>query len=254
MYRQIIKLEGSVANTALPDLDVTAAEIAVAQIQSIVSWPALATWGVTDAKTGVLDRLSEAVRLANGATDLAARFAAGGVPSLVGYVPNNVNQGILSPLDSVNSAFTIGLVARTGLAIGSYSASANSWWLINDNISASATLGALRFSIAGTVSTFAEYQAAGGPAMTANDWIRVVLIVDRVAGTITLRVNGVQILQKTGVLTTAVSLAEFAVGIFNTGSQAIRAAQYRSPIAFSTALAGDDLALLEAMLLEKTLQ
>ncbi|MNW21852.1 hypothetical protein D3C71_2229940 [compost metagenome] len=48
-------------------------------------------------------------------------------------------------------------------------------------------------------------------------------------------------------------LAELGIGIFNTGSQAIRVAFYRSPIAFSRPLSDAEILTVEAMLLEKTL-
>lgn len=249
MYRQIIKLEGTINNVNLPDLDVTQAEIDAAQISGLTVWPAMYSWGASPDNAGLLDRLTDAIRMANGSTAVSTRFAAGGTPSLEGYAPNAVNQAIVSALDTSES-FTVGLVVRTGCAFGSYSSAANAWWIINDNISNSATLGKLRLSIGGISSTFAEY---AGPVLTATDWHRLVLIVDRAAGTIKVRHNGVDALLKAGLSTSAVIPGELAVGVFNTGAQSIRAAQYRSPIAFNRALSGDDLAIVEALLLEKTL-
>lgn len=250
MFRQIIQLEGSVTNPALPDLDVTAAEIAVAQLAGIAVWPAMASWGVTDAATGLLDRLTDDTRLANGATGIGARFALGGAPSLEGYTLTSVNQGIIAPLDT-SKGFTIGIVARSGLALGSFSTSANTWWMIHDNIDTSPTKGKLRMSVGGITSVFADY---AGPPLTPTDWHYIVLVVDKTAGTIRIRHNGVETLLRSGMASGANILAEFGIGIYNTGSQAIRAAFYRSPIAFNRPLSDAEILTLEAMLLEKTLR
>lgn len=249
MYRQIIQLEGKVTNANLPALDVTQKEIDTAQLASIASWPALASWGVSSANTGVLDRLNDSVRLANGSALVSSRFVTGGVPILEGYSLNNVDQAIVSALDTSGS-FTVGIVVRNGLATGSYSSSTGQWWVIHDNIDASPTKGKLRISIGGITSTYAEYN---GPPITATDWHYIVIIVDRTAGTIKIRHNGADALLKAGLSPAASILNEFAVGIFNTGTQALRAAQYRSPIAFTKAVSGTDLATLEAMLAEKCL-
>ncbi|MNQ75179.1 hypothetical protein D3C85_899640 [compost metagenome] len=249
MFRQIVQLQGTVTNTNLPDRDVTDAEIAVAQLADIAVWPAMASWGLTDEATGLLDRLTDTARLANGAQAIGARFALGGTPSLEGYTLNAVNQAIIAPLDT-SKGFTIGIVARSGLALGSFSTPANTWWVIHDNLDTSPTKGKLRLSVGGITSVFADY---AGPPLTPTDWHYIVLVVDKTAGTIRLRHNGVEVLLRSGMAPAANILAEFGIGIYNTGSQAIRAAFYRSPIAFSRPLSVAEILTVEAMLLEKTL-
>lgn len=249
MFRQIIQLEGTITNDNLPTLDVTQKEIDVAQLAGIAVWPAMASWGVTDEATGLLDRLTDGVRMANGATAIGSRFAMGGTPSLEGYTLNNVNQGIIAPLDT-SKGFTLGIVARGGLAVGSYSTPTGSWWVIHDNIDASPTKGKLRLSIGGITSTNAEYT---GAPLNLTAWHYIVLVVDKLAGTIRVRHNGVEALLKSGMSSSANILAELGVGIFNSSAQAIRAAFYRSPIAFNRPLTDAEILTVEAMLLEKTL-
>lgn len=250
--RTAIKFIGSVDGAAVAALDVSEAEIAVAQMaDGPVWWPHVAASGFKGGLANKFwDRLSETDVLVNGATDVIARIAADG-SGAAGYSLNNVNQAVVGSFDSTGS-FTVGVVTIGGVAFGSKSNPTvnDAWWVVSQNV-AGADFGKLRCKVGNITGSYTPYS---GPDMQ-NTKTRhyLVLVYNRAAQTATLRVDGVQVNQITGISLTAPILGEVAIGIFNAASSAsFRAgASYAEPILFERALSGSDLTALEDMLAEK---
>lgn len=242
--RQILNLEGSVTVSGLPLLDVTENELAVANIDGLAYWPGLFSWDANQAGTGFLDRLTDEACPTDGAVTVASRFInfADGQPA---YSINAQAHVLKRAAFQASSGFTIGVVVGKEIGISSISAPgapSDAWWLGSAD-------GKMRFFV-GTAGRN-TYDTYTGPLLTDIKMTVVVFIYDRVAGEIRLRVNGVLVdtLASPALRTMAVK-NELMFGQINSGAPQMRNGSYRAPIAFSKALAGAELASLEAMLAE----
>lgn len=248
--RQIIKLDGTVTNAALPSFSVPDAEISVANIPGIVAWPGLSEWAANSANTGFKDRIADAVRLANGQTTVTGRFFAG--PSgEISYSCQGKAMAIILPAFDMTGDFTIGLrfspstvsaPALGGVACGSYTSATNSWWLNTDP-----STGKLRFAFGAISSAYVDYT---GTVLASGAWRYLVLSLNRTTGRARLRVDGSyeQVLDDAG-LKTVTLLSELSIGLQNAaGTAQERRGYYRKAVAFNRCLEGADLAALETYL------
>lgn len=247
--RQIIQI-----GSALPP-GVTATAFALAQVPSIVAWPAIATWAINSATTGFKDRLERAaVRLCNGKTNIASRFFDSPDGTGTGFSIQDIQTGIIVPSFDTSGDFTVGVrivpsslaVAGGtwgGIALGSYSSPNNQWRLESD------TNGKMRMAAGAVSSAYTDYT---GPALAQNVVSYALLRFFRSTGTLNLRVNGTyeQTLQADS-LKTATLAAELAFGLYWDAGGAVtkhRAHQMLKGFAANTALIGADLAAAEAHL------
>ena len=242
--RQILQLEGSVTVAGLPLIDVTANEVAVANIDGLEYWPGLFSWDIDSAGTGFLDRVTDAACPTYGAASVASRF----INFADGHEAYSINAQahvLKRAAFQASGGFTIGVVVGKEIGISSINnpgAPSDAWWLGSAD-------GKMRFFV-GTVGR-ATYDTYTGPLLTDTKMTAVVFIYDRAAGEIRLRVNGVLVdTLSSAALNTMVVKNELMIGQINAGAPQMRNGSYRVPIAFSKALVGTELASLEAMLAE----
>jgi hypothetical protein len=242
--RQILQLEGSVTVPGLPLLDITANELAVANIDSLLYWPGLFSWDIDPAGTGFRDRVTDVACPTSGAASVASRFInfADGHPA---YSINAQEQVLKQAVFPASGGFTIGVVVGLEVGCGSFSAAGNPWdtWFV------SSSLGKIRFGL-GTAARN-TYDSYTGPLLNNAKMTAVVFIYDRAAGELRLRINGVLVdTLADPALKTMVVKNELMFGQINAGTPQMRIGSYRVPIGFSKALVGAELASLEAMLAE----
>lgn len=252
MKRQILQFAGTPSVAGYPKLDVSESEIAVANIESLVYWPGLFEWDVSEGK--ILDRMSDLVCPTYGASAPGDRFVtqANGKRA---YKPASINDTLVFPGFDTSKSFTVGLVAGAGFAIGSIQdaaavSSTPAPWMVISSPVADATYGK-PWVVFGPVTSggYAQYPGAG---LTDAALSAVVLIVDRIKKTIVLRVNGVVTWSYSGAaVASTVIFSGLNVGVTKYAGQPIgtRLGAIPAVAAFTSALAGDDLAALETMLM-----
>lgn len=254
--RQIIQI-----GNALPP-GVSAEQFALAQLAPIVAWPVVAKWGVTPAATGFNDRIERgAVRLANGKTAIAGRFFDTSDGTGTGYSIQDIQTGIILPSFDTSGDFTVGVRFYPGsltvsggtwggFALGSFSTANNAWRLEND------TNGRFRMGAPGGLqSNYTDYT---GPLVTQSTMMSAVLRFFRSTGTMDLRINGTyeQTFQNNSLITAAFA-TELAFGLywdFSSSATKYRSTQMVKGVAANAALAGTDLAALEAYLQSPTVE
>lgn len=253
MTRQILQFVGTPSVPGLQTLDVSAAEIHVANIDSLVYFPGLFEWDITEGK--FIDRMTDKLTPTYGAADLAARFVtlANGKRA---YKPASINDTLVFPGFDTSKSFTVGFVAGATYSIGSIQDAANvsavpAPWMVLSGPTAGADFGK-PWVVFGPI-TSGGYSNYPGAALTDTALSAVVLIVDRVKKTISLRVNGITTWSYSGnaVATTSV-FSGLNIGVSKYAGQALGTRLGAIPAAagFTSALAGEDLEMLEAMLME----
>lgn len=250
MKRQILQFAGTPSVAGYPKLDVSEAEIAVANIESLVYWPGLFEWDVSEGK--ILDRMTDQVSPTYGVSDPIARFVtlANGKRA---YKPATINDTLMLPSFDTSKSFTVGFVAGSTFAIGSILDAATvssvpAPWML---ISGVDTNVGKPWVVFGPI-TSGGYTQYPGAALSDTALSAVVLIVDRVKKTIALRVNGVVTWSYSGAAVASTSvLSGLNVGVTKYAGQPVgtRLGAIPAIAAFSSALAGDDLAALETMLM-----
>lgn len=252
--RQILYFPGTSSVPGYPDLDVTESEIALANMAGRVYWPGLFDWDVNNASTGFRDRVTDAAAPVEGVVNVAKQFGAAPNGKNVYNIGAAAHNPIAPPFDTTGS-FTIGLVVEQNIAMGSFSAAAASnetpapWFVITGTTGADIGKPWIQFG----ALTSGGYAGYSGSPLAAGVMNRVVLIVDRGASKITLRVNGVVGHTVTHALVnTAAVFSELKIGAARPAgaNSSQRSLKLGAVIAFTRALAGDDLATLEAHLAE----
>jgi hypothetical protein len=239
-YRQIVQLKGTVNNSNLALLDVTQEELAVANINSNVYWPALAPWGKNAANTGFRDRLSNSDCLASDYSAVSTRFFST-IDSKFAYSIQGFDMVLNEPDFDCSGSFTVALLAGDECGFGSISIGSGAWFL-------SSNLGKIRFD--GSVGTSGGYDAYNGPLLSTNNMTAVILIVDRENNTVILRINGSDEMS-IDFDGTATIFSELQIGAVNGGTPQMRTGHYRAPIAFKSALSGVQLQELDNYLLSQ---
>lgn len=252
MKRQILQFAGTPSVAGYPKLDVSEAEIAVANIESLVYWPGLFEWDVSEGK--VLDRMTDQVSPTYGVSDPLARFVtlANGKRA---YKPATINDTLVLPGFDTSKSFTVGFVAGATYAIGSIVDAATvstvpAPWMVISSPAADGTFGK-PWVVFGPI-TSGGYAGYPGAALTDAALSAVVLIVDRVKKIITLRVNGVVTWSYSGAAVATTSVCSgLNIGVTKYAGQPIgtRLGAIPAVAGFSSALAGDDLQSLETMLM-----
>lgn len=238
--RQLIQLDGTIANPKLPLLDVTAAEIAVAALTTVVYWPALGSWGANALDAGFLDRLTDETRSTLGSTAVSSHFVSGS-DGKESYSLTASNRALHEPDFDTTGSFTVGVVHGVDLGFGGYAA-ADSWFVASNGA------GKLRFAVGGLV-TYGDYSDYAGPLINDGELHYTILVVDREAGIVSLEVDGQLAHSRTGVI--GPIDPQLVFGRTNSsGTVQNRYGSYRGPIGFNQALAGDDMEALRAMLQE----
>jgi hypothetical protein len=242
--RQILQLEGNVSVPGLQPLDISQAEIAVANIDGLAYWPGLYSWDVNEQKTGFTDRVTDVPCMPLGTVNVSGAFGnfADGQPAynLTSDAMALVKDGFVT-----SGSFTAAAVVGAEIGMGSKTAGTGFWFLAS-------LAGKIRYKIGNTER--ATYDSYTGPLLTNNKMTAVVFIYDRAAGQMILRVNGVQVdVLAAEALKTAEIKNELVFGRTNAGTAQGRFGAYRSCIGFTKALQGAELAALETMLLESVL-
>jgi hypothetical protein len=242
--RQILQLEGNVTVPGLPLLDVSANEIAVANIDGLAYWPGLYSWDVNGTDSGFLDRVTDEACMPAAAIVASSRIVAAG-DGHPAYSIQSPDHNLVRASFAASESFTVAAVVGAECGFGSIGSGVgtSTWWLGSNG-------GKLRFAV-GSVERLL-YDTYTGPLLTANKFTAVVFIFDKAAGEIRVRVNGVQVDSMVNVaLKTMSPRNELRFGGINSsGSSQQRNGNYRVAIAFSKVLAGTELAALEAMLAE----
>ncbi|MCE0871057.1 MULTISPECIES: hypothetical protein [Pseudomonas] len=251
--RQIMYFPGSQSVPGYPKLDVTDAELDVANIPSLKYWPGLFDWDVSE---GVIsDRMNDVVIPSYAASVPANNFVT--LPNgKKGYKVNAVAQALAMPVFNTGGSFTIGCVCDLQVGFGSLSvASANTdapapWYIYSDL----AGSGAITASF-GNVVIAQSTSAAWPQKLSSTKLTALVLIFDRDAGKISVRYNGVEMWSYTNAAVKNLSLfTELYMGALRVAGAsaqvATRPMASNAFTAFEAALSGTELAALERMLLE----
>lgn len=250
--RKILYFPGSDSVPGFQQLDLSDAEIAVANIDSLVYWPGMFDWDIPTSNDRFIDRVTDADCPVYGATNIASRFV-NTVNGDKAYSITGPSHALYNATFDTSGSFTVGMVVREALGFGSASnavaGGAQPWYLYSET-TAGADYGKLKFVIGGVTS--GAYSAYAGPVLSSTSLHRVVLIVDRVNNVIKVRVNGVEYLSIAHSSISTLNLhKELRVGVVNaTGTPLGRYGHYLGVCAFNKALSGQDLADFETMLSE----
>lgn len=252
MPRSILTFPGSASVPGLPKLDVSEAEINVANIAGLRHWPGLFEWDVT---TGaVLDRVTDGVIPSYGVSQPGANFVtmANGKK---GYKVSALANALNMPLETAGS-FTVGCVCGIDLSFGSVSESELNtsvpapWGVYSDLTPTGQTTW-----VFGSISIASSVSGAWPIKLAADKLTAVVVIFDRGAGKLSIRYNGVEMYSSTVAAIKTVSLhKELMLGGMRTAGTgraiSTRPMSTNAFAAFEAALKGEDLIAFEAMLLE----
>lgn len=253
MPRSIVTFPGSASVPGMPKLDISQAEIAVANIPTLKHWPGLFDW---DVSTGVvLDRFTDGVIPSYGVSQPSAKFTTM-VNGKKGYTIGALADTLVMPGFDTAKSFTVGCVCGLNLTFGSITETTNTSdvpapWGIYSDVSPTG----LVTMVFGTIAIASSVAATWPAKLAADKLTAVVLIFDRVAGTLTVRYNGVQMYTATNALIKTVSLhKELMFGGMRTAGAgraiATRAMSSNAFVAFEGALAGAELLSVERMLME----
>lgn len=252
MARSILTFPGSASVAGFPKLDVSQAEIDVANIEGRRHWPGLFDW---DVSTGViLDRITDAVIPTYGASVPSANFVTM-VNGKKGYKVNALAQALTMGSFDTAGSFTIGLVCDLHLGLGSITQGLTTDnlapWVIYSNAAGS---GAITVNI-GPI-TVSETTSGGWPQkLSSTKLTAFVMIYDRAIGRISIRYNGAEMWSVTNEAWKALGLMpELNMGAVRVAgastSVVSRAMSSNAFVAFESALSGDNLIALEKMLME----
>lgn len=252
--RQILQFPGTPSVQGYPSLDVTQAEIAVANIDGLVYWPGMEAWDIPASKDKFLDRLTDAeCPVFAVGTDVSTSFSKA-VGEKIMYKVASVNYAPIDPDFKSSGSFTVAAVVRDQVGFGSYGdptqGNGGSWYVNSETSTASADKGKIRFSLADVTITYGQYN---GPLLDDTKLAYLVLIVDRATNSATLRVNGATAIYVVNPnISNRALLNGLRIGtaVSSTNGTVPRYGYYGSVVAFERALAGSDLAALEAMLAE----
>lgn len=253
MLRSILTFPGSTPVPGMPKLDVTEAEIAVANILGLKHWPGLNDW---DVSTGViLDRMTDGVIPSYGLSQPGANFVTM-VNGKKGYKINALANTLTMPGFDTSGSFTVGCVCGMDLTFGSFTetelnTSVPAPWGIYSDVSPTGLVSL----VFGTIAIASSVAATWPIKLSADRLTAVVIVFDRGAGKLSIRYNGIEMYSSTVAAIKTVSLhKELMMGGMRTAGTgraiATRAMSTNAFAAFETALKGDDLISLEAMLLE----
>ncbi|QDY40293.1 hypothetical protein CHR26_15640 [Pseudomonas putida] len=237
----------------MPKLDISEAEINVANIAGLKHWPGLFEWDV--ASGVVVDRMNDGVIPTYGVAQPGANF----VPMVngkKGYKINALANTLIMPGFDTSGSFTIGCVCGIDLTFGSITetelnTSVPAPWGIYSDVSPTGQISA----VFGSISIASSVSATWPVKLSADKLTAVVIIFDRAAGKLSIRYNGIEMYSSTVAAIKTVSMhKELMLGGMRTAgigrAIATRPMVSNAFAAFETALKGDDLIALEAMLLE----
>ncbi|WP_349616228.1 hypothetical protein [Azotobacter salinestris] len=257
--RQVLHFPGTKSIPGYPTLDVSEAEIEVANIPSLAYWPGLFDWDINGDDSGFLDRVTDAPCPVTGAVSISSGFSESVNGEQMYYI--NVSDNALRiPLDTSGS-FTVGMVvgmdavsANAGYTFGSYSPTPSNadvpapWWISSGT---GELLGKASGSFGGVGLPAGNHvgQIPDSSALAA-----LVFVFDRQAGSAYIRINGVEVSRVTNdALKTVQLFNELSVGaimVAGGASLSIRKGHLGAVAAFTDKLSGAELASLEAMLAE----
>ncbi len=255
--RKILNFQGTIDGAGYPSLDVTANEIAVANIPNLAYWPGLFSWDIPLAGNVFQDRMTDANCATEGAVAVAPAFTA--APG--GGTAYRIAAGADRLRGAFNAAgsFTIGLrvaidstLATPGFSFGSYTAADETanpapWWVSTTGVLPTLNVGA-RF---GNVT--ANWVAGG--AVTPDVFHRFIFVFDRTNTRLRMYFNDPVTAKLEAISAPVAALAllqELQIGGVRVGLAAnqIRGGWYKKAIAFTRALTAAELVTLDAMLAE----
>ena len=253
--RQIVQLAGELDIPGLPSIDVSDDEITIANMPSLVFWAAMAAWGITADGLGFEDRVTGESKLVNGAADIPTALvsAAGGIA----YECSTLDRAIIvDDTYDLSGSYTLAMaVAATSgsdqgfILWGSVAtpvASTTYWTSVNSQ----SDTGRLRVTVKEIATSFLEYD---GPVLTAGGpFLRVIVRVDAVTGTVDLIVNGVIEVTKTDAgISSRTAAAGLRAGYLNasgTPTPAEDGPRFRSPLVFNKSLSDAEVIVVDRML------
>lgn len=252
MPRSILYFPGSQSIPGYPKLDVSEAEIEVANIPSLRYWPGLNDWDLTGA--AILDRMTDAAVATYGPSVPSAQIVTM-VNGKKGYKTTALANALTLPVFNTAGSFTVGCVCDVQLGLGSISAAAAETdvpapWVIYSNFGGSGLIAAAF----GDLKISEAISGAWPQKLSAAKLTAFVLIFDRVLGKISIRYNGVEMWSYTNDKVKTISLMpELNLGAVKVAGSATavtgRAMSSNAFAAFESALSGAELASLEKMLM-----
>ncbi|BAW23947.1 MULTISPECIES: hypothetical protein [Pseudomonas] len=253
MPRSILTFPGSASVPGLPKLDVSEAEINVANIAGLKHWPGLFDWDV--ASGSILDRVTDGVIPSYGVSQPGANFVTM-VNGKKGYKINALANTLVMPGFDTSGSFTVGCVCGIDLTFGSFTetelnTSVPAPWGMYSDVSPTGQISA----VFGSISIASSVSATWPIKLAADKLTAVVIIFDRGAGKLSIRYNGIEMYANTVAAIKTVSMhKELMMGGMRTAGTgraiSTRAMSTNAFAAFETALKGEDLIALESMLLE----
>lgn len=252
MTRQIMYFPGSQSVPGYPKLDVSEAEIEVANIPSLKYWPGLFDWDVADGS--IRDRMTDVVIPPRGVSVPDAQFVTM-INGKKGYKATYAANALSMPSFNTAGSFTVGCVCDLHLCLGSVAAadsptSVPAPWVIYSAVGGS---GAISVAIGNIV--VAETTSAAWPQkLSATALTAFVLIVDRTLGKISIRYNGVEMWSYTNAAVKTISLLPElnmgAIKVAGAGTVVVgRAMTTNAFAAFESALTAAELKSFETMLM-----
>lgn len=252
MPRSILTFPGSASVPGMPKLDVSEAEINVANIAGLKHWPGLFDWDVDSGS--ILDRVTDGVIPSYGISQPGANFATM-VNGKKGYKINGLANTLNMPFDTSGS-FTVGCVCGIDLTFGSITetelnTSVPAPWGVYSDVSPTGQTS----WVFGSISIASSVSGTWPIKLAADKLTAVVLIFDRVAGKLSIRYNGAEMYSSTVAAIKTVSMhKELMLGGMRRSGAGLaistRAMSTNAFAAFETALKGEDLVAFESMLLE----
>lgn len=223
------------------DIDVTLKEIDVANIASLFYWPYIDNdYGriPSSSPQALYDRMTDAPLIPATATTFTIGALPGPIQSI--SISSTANRW-LAPLAATDKGFAIAAIVDDTMAFSSNGPS-NSWWVSDDGA------GKLTMKLGATTTVSGDYT---GPTLLSTKSTVVLFNYDKVAGKITLRVDGtyVQEVQNEALKTAAIH-PSMQIGVKNdNGTQTGRFGQYGGVVAFNKTLTASEITKVEALLL-----
>jgi hypothetical protein len=252
--RHLLQFQGTVEGSGYPALDVSEAELVVANMANLSFWPGLFSWDLAAGATSFQDRITDAPVNTEGGAALAAKFTAapgGGSHYKVAAAGDRIRSvlntagsfsvGICCVLDSGSADVGFGFGSHTSAAEGGAPAP---WWVATTGLNGGG------YNLGGRIGSIAiPGWNTGG--VTADVEHRIIFTFNRATGTATVYFDGVQVTQLVSVPAGAVvTLDELQIGgvRVGTGSNQVKAGWYKGAVAFTRALSVAEVGQLDAML------
>lgn len=239
--RTAIVLDNISGQTGTIPLDITMAEIAVANITGLVFWPYIdATYGRVpgSAPQALYDRLTDASLTTVAATSFAITTLPDSTPSVTIASQNTCWRAV----SKFTGGATFAAKVTNLIAISSNAAAAGStYWLRDDGA------GKLTFRVGAYTWDSANYD---GPTLTAGAATAIVFRIDTLTGTVTLKVGNTYTKTIQNDAMRNITLHQnYQFGLVNNeGTLTSKFSNYGHLLAFTTAVTDNDLTKILAMM------